>query len=337
MITRKNYNRVLHVGFWIIFMTLSTFLFSNFWPLKTAVLRALLNGSLFILVFYINLLFLIPHFFSKKRYILYGVSSVGLIVFFFTMRILFRDYLFGVPAGIGFSSRPYQGEFLIITSFIFIFGLSIFYELARNHFDAAQRNMEILRQRNEAEFRMLKAQVNPHFLFNTLNNLYSLAYERSEKTAGAIMSLAEIMRYLVYEAGASEVPVEKEIRFLTNYVELEKLRIEDPSKVTMVIEKPSGHLMVFPLIFIAYVENAFKHSCIDTDPEGFIQIFLSFRDGGIFFTCENSIPATRVREKDGGLGLVNARARLDLMCPGKSELTINSTSMVYHVNLTIRI
>jgi sensor histidine kinase YesM len=182
---------------------------------------------------------------------------------------------------------------------------------------------------------MLKAQVNPHFLFNTLNNLYSLAYTRSEKTAGAIMSLSEIMRYLIYEAGAREVPVEKEIRFLTNYVELEKLRIEDPSKVTLSISNPSVNRMITPLIFIAFVENAFKHSGIDTDPEGFIQIFLAFHDDGIHFTCENSISTGPGQTKEGGTGLTNVRARLDLMYPGKTGLVIKSTTLVYSVNLTI--
>jgi len=331
-----NYRIILHTGFWIVFLILSVFLFSNFWSLKLSILRALLNGSLFILVFYVNLLVFIPYFFSRKKYFLYVISSIGLIAVFIASRILFKQLLFGAPAITGFSERPYQSEFLIVTSFLFVFGLSIFYRLTQNHFEAAERTREITRQRDEAEFRMLKAQINPHFLFNTLNNLYSLAYARSEKTAGSIMALSEIMRYLIYEAGASQVSVEKEIRFMKDYVDLEMLRIEDPTKVNFVIEHPEPDLMVFPLIFIAYIENAFKHSGIDTDPEGFIQIFLSFRKDGILFTCENSIPAIKEKRKAGGAGLANARARLDLMCPGKADLAISSTGQLYSVNLTIR-
>jgi sensor histidine kinase YesM len=335
-LTKRKYQRVLHIGFWLIFLLLSVFFFSNFWSLRISILRAALNGSLLIIVFYVNLLVLIPYLFSRKKYFLYIISGIGLITVFIAIRIAFREYIFGAPAGIMISSRPYQSEFLIVSSFFFVFGLSIFYKLVRNHFEAAERNREIIRERDEAEFRMLKAQVNPHFLFNTLNNLYTLAYTHSDKTAGAIMSLSEIMRYLIYEAGAPQVPVEKEIRFMTNYIELEKLRIEDPTKVSLVIEQPTGDLMVFPLIFIAYVENAFKHSSIDTDPEGFIQIFLSFREGEILFTCENSIPLIKEGNIAGGAGLINARARLDLMYPGKADLKINSTNLAYSVNLTIR-
>jgi sensor histidine kinase YesM len=318
-------------------MTMSALLYSNFWPVKISFLRAFLNGALFIFVFYLNVLVLIPYLFSRKRYVLYVLTAIGLFAVFITLRIVFRDNLFGTPSAKDLSVRPYQSEFIIFGSFIFIFGLSIFYSLARNYFEAAERNREILRQRDDAKFRMLKAQVNPHFLFNTLNNLYSLAYIRSEKTAGAIMALSEIMRYLIYEAGAIEVPVEKEIQFLTNYIELEKLRIEDPSKVALSIENPAGSTMVAPLIFIAFVENAFKHSGLDVDPEGFIQVFLSFREREIHFTCENSIPAITGKKTEGGAGLVNARDRIDLMYPGKTELLIKHTSMVYNVSLTIRI
>jgi sensor histidine kinase YesM len=325
----------LHSGFWILFYVLSIVLFLNFWSLRTSILRALLNGSLFVGVFYMNLLVLIPTFFSTRKYILYVFFSILLFVLFFVLRVLFRDLIFEGPTPFGISPRPYQSEFLIFAGFIFVFGLSIFYRLALNHMQAAERNREIIRQRDEAEFRMLKAQVNPHFLFNTLNNLYSLAYSRSEKTAGAIMSLSEIMRYLIYEAGAQQVSVEKEIRFITNYVELEKLRIEDPSKVSLIIEGPSPILMVYPLIFIAYVENAFKHSGIDMDPEGFIQIFLVFREGEILFTCENSIAGDKVKSAVGGVGLVNARSRLNLMYQERAKLEISRTAHVFTVKLTV--
>jgi sensor histidine kinase YesM len=334
-LSKRNYKIILHLGFWIIFLLMSFFFFANLWPAPLALLRTLLNGILFILVFYINLLVLLPGLFSKKRYGLYVLSCLLLIGVFIPVRILFRKYLFGEPAGLMATPRPYLGEFLIVTSFLFIFAISVFYKLAENHFRAMERNKEIMRQRDEAELRMLKSQVNPHFLFNTLNNLYTLAYTHSEKTADAIMSLSEIMRYLIYEAGAPMVSAEKDIRFLTNYVALEKLRIEDPSKVSLVIEKPEQGLMVAPLIFISFVENAFKHSGIDCDPEGFIQIFLSFRSGEIFFTIENSLPSGGVPEKTGGVGLTNARSRLELMYPGKVKLDIKKSDLVYAVSLNI--
>jgi sensor histidine kinase YesM len=229
------------------------------------------------------------------------------------------------------------GEFLIVTSLLFVFMLSVFYKVVESHLETRERNREIIRQRDEAELRLLKSQVNPHFLFNTLNNLYTLAYTRSEKTPGAIMALSEIMRYLIYETGSSLVSAEKEIRFLTNYIRLEKLRIEDTEKVTFSVGQPGPGLLISPMLFVAFVENAFKHSSIDVDPEGFIQVFLSFRNDEIIFTCENSIPADRKPHGSGGMGLANARARLELMYPGNYRLDIRQSELVYTVSLTLKI
>jgi sensor histidine kinase YesM len=336
-LSKRKYKVILHLGFWIIFLLLSVFFFANLWPMKIALIRALLNGVLFIVIFYVNLLILIPRFFNTGKYPLYVLTSILLIAVFIPVRIAFRVYIFGEPGSLPVPNRPYLSEFLIITSLLFVFMLSVFYKLAENQLLAAERNKDVIRQRDEAELRMLKSQVNPHFLFNTLNNLYSLAYTRSEKTPGAIMALSEIMRYLIYETGANEVAAEKEVRFLVNYVKLEKLRIEDQAKVTLSVDQPNPGQLISPLIFIAFVENAFKHSGIDTDPEGFIQIFLSFRQEEIFFTCENSIPTNQMQGKDGGTGLVNARARLEMIYPGKNWLKITESNQVYSVSLTIKL
>lgn len=334
---KRNLKVFFHISSWLLFMLLSMVFYANFWSWEMAILRGLLICLVFIIVFYINTRVLIPYLYKTKRYFLYIVTSLMLLAVYFGIRVVYRDYIFETPANILLVAKPFQSEFLIVTSFLFIYSLSVFYSLAENYFVVTARNREILRQRDESELRMLKAQVNPHFLFNTLNNLYSLAYTRSEKTPSAIMALSEIMRYLIYEVGEPQVLAENEVRFLQNYIELEKLRIEEPDKVSLVIEKPSQGLMVSPLIFINFIENAFKHSNIDTDPEGFVQVFLAFRPSEILFTCENSISPLVTENKTAGMGLTNARSRLSLVYPGKTDLKINQTGLVYSVSLTIKL
>lgn len=327
---------VIHSGFWLIFMGLSFFFYANFWPLQTAFIRAIVNGVLFIALFYINLRILIPWLFRSGRYYLYALASLLTILFFGLVRIAMRELWFGTPATVVIQDKPYVSEFLIGSSLLFVFMISVFYQLVENQLHARERNREMARQRDEAELKMLKSQVNPHFLFNTLNNLYTLSYTGSGKTPEAILSLSEIMRYLIYETGVDFVPVEKEIRFLSNYINLEKLRIEDAGKVSLTVEQPGLGLRIPPLLFISFIENAFKHSGIDADPEGFIQIFLSFGGGEILFTCENSILSGMTPRDKGGMGIANARARLDLIYPGGHTLTFRSTNLVYSVSLTIR-
>jgi sensor histidine kinase YesM len=326
---------IIHTGFWVFFLVLSFFFYSNFWPIPIAVIRAVINGMIFISLFYINLHILIPWLFRPGKYYVYGMASVLLIAVFIPVRIAMREYWFGEPTGIVIQGRPYVSEFLIVTSLFFVYMTSVFYKLIESQLEARERTREIARQRDEAELRMLKSQVNPHFLFNTLNNLYTLAYTRSEKTGGAILALSEIMRYLIYETSAVLVPAEKEVRFISNYISLEKLRIEDAGKVSFSVEQPGPGLLVSPLLFIAFVENAFKHSGIDSDPEGFIQVFLSFRESEILFTCENSILAGQKPREKGGVGLTNTRARLELIYPGRHRLEIRQTNLVYAVSLTI--
>lgn len=326
---------MFHTGFWTFFLILSFLFYANFWPIHIAAIRAVVNGSLFIVLFYVNIRILIPRLFIPGKYLWYLIGSALLIGVFIPVRIAMREWWFGEPGSIVLQGRPYVSEFLIVTSLLFVYLLSIFYKLAESQLMAVARNREMIRQRDEAELKMLKAQVNPHFLFNTLNNLYSLAYTRSEKTAGAIMSLSEIMRYLIYETGNTLVSAEKEVRFITNYIRLEKLRIEDAGKVSFSVEQPSPGLLIAPLLFISFIENAFKHSGIDNDPEGFIQIFLAFHDQEIIFTCENSISPDAINDKTGGVGLVNAKSRLELMYPGKYLLDIRPSALVFTVNLRL--
>jgi sensor histidine kinase YesM len=318
-------------------MVLSFLFYANFWPMHIALIRSVTNGFLYIILSYTNLRLLIPGFFSRGKYVTYIVLSALLIGFIAGIRILLREYWFGEPTTIRIEERRYVSEFLIFSSLLFVFLLSILYQLVENHFVALERNREIGKQRDEAELKMLKSQVNPHFLFNTLNNLYSLAMIQSPKTPGAIMALSGIMRYLIYETGAPLVSAEKEVKFITDYIRLEQLRIEDTEKVNLVVEQPAPGLLIAPLLFIAFIENAFKHSHIDIDPEGFIQIFLSFRNQEILFTCENSIREDIIGNNEGGVGLKNARSRLDLMYAGRYDLEIRQTDLIYTVNLNIKI
>lgn len=326
---------ILHVLFWFGFTGVSIFFFSNFWPLQTAILRGITNGLLFVGMFYLNLLVLIPWLLARRRYLLYAMAIAAAAALYITVRILFRDFFFGRPPLLVFTQKPFQSGTMIITSFLFIIGLSIVYRLGSDHLRSLDRNREIVRQRDEIELQMLKSQVNPHFLFNTLNNLYTLAYTRSDKTPGAIMALAEIMRYLIYESGAGRVPLESEIRFLTNYVELERLRLDDPSRVALSTGSAPEGLDLAPLLFIALVENAFKHSGISSDPEGFIQIFLTVEGTRLFLTVENSISTLPATDQKGGFGLANMRSRLELLYPGRAKLEIRQTPHIHTASLTL--
>jgi sensor histidine kinase YesM len=198
-----------------------------------------------------------------------------------------------------------------------------------------------------AELEALRSQIHPHFYFNTLNNLYGLAMERSPRTEEAILRLASIMEYVIYDCRTKTVNLQKEISFIQSYVELEKLRCEPEADIRLLITLPGeADLRIAPLLLIPFVENAFKHGLVRQQKDAAISISIGTEDGAFCFTVINDAPpggpayATRWVSGAGtapGVGLDNVRRRLDHLYPGKYRLTTGFKKQEYHVCLTIAI
>ena len=191
----------------------------------------------------------------------------------------------------------------------------------------------------EAELRALKSQVNPHFFFNTLNSLYALTLERSEKAPEMILRLSELMRYVIYESRDELVPIGKQLEFLKSYVFLEQLRSDESLEVRFDITGNHFEISIAPLIYLAFVENAFKHG-ISNREKSFIDISMNSDDGSISFWCANSIPKSKAGETGenvhSGIGLENVTKRLNLLFPDRHEIKINKTSDEFEVLLQIK-
>jgi LytS/YehU family sensor histidine kinase len=181
----------------------------------------------------------------------------------------------------------------------------------------------------------LKSQINPHFLFNSLNNIYSLAYQKSEKTPEAILKLSEIMRYMLYESNEDKVELSNEIRYLENYIELQKLRFKDNIYIKFEINGDPLGLMITPLVLISFVENAFKHG-IATDSENPISISLNLTDGKLLFHVSN-IKSSMNKDITGGIGLQNVQRRLSLIYKDRYRLQIDDTNDIYNCELYLNL
>jgi len=214
--------------------------------------------------------------------------------------------------------------------------ISTAYRLMVDHFSAQDQKREIMKEKADAELKFLKTQINPHFLFNTLNNLYALAYSGSEHTAPGIMALSQMMRYLLYETGQEMVRLKRELDFVLNYIELEKLRLENSNSIKIDFDEDHPEMMIAPLIFIPFIENSFKHSRIIDDAEAWIEISIKTGNGKILFNCSNSIPQKQVKmDMNGGVGLENITKRLQLIYPGRHSIRIINESNQFNVELEI--
>lgn len=214
---------------------------------------------------------------------------------------------------------------------IFISGLLRMYVEWRKNEDLRQ---VVEKEKVSSELQFLKTQLNPHFLFNSLNAIYSLSVKNSSRTSEAIISLSELMRYMLYEADKDKVPLGKEMEYIQNYVQLQRLRLSDSANVKLKISGNERNKEVPPLLFISFIENAFKYG---TDYKGktYVNINLLIDEKKIDFKVENKIGAQRKQNKNSGVGLENIKNRLRLLYPNSHQLNITDDGETYVVELTL--
>jgi len=198
------------------------------------------------------------------------------------------------------------------------------------------RQLRLLKEQQlVTELNYLRAQLQPHFFFNTLNNIYALAIRQSADTAPMVMQLSEMMRYILYQTNESMVPLSKEVEFLKHYVALEKIRHHQHVKIDIDVQGDVSSVMIAPLLLLPFVENAFKHGARELIDKGEVQIVLCVQVGELLLHIKNTVPPVPVASEKG-IGLVNAQKRLELLYPGRHQLTIKESATQYEVNLSIQ-
>jgi LytS/YehU family sensor histidine kinase len=224
-----------------------------------------------------------------------------------------------------------------LTSLVFSVGLSVAIRVTGKWYKTETERKEMEKNRFESELKNLKNQLNPHFLFNTLNNIYSLIPVHPEQAQDTVHRLSQLLRYVLYENNDNFVPIEKEISFLKSYIELMSLRLSDQVKLTTEFEIESGRDLIAPMLFISLVENAFKHGISPTHPS-FINIKITSKEGSeVVCSVENSFFPKNQQDKSGsGIGQENLKKRLDLLYPHRYELTLENRENSYFSELKIR-
>ncbi len=282
-----------------------------------------------ILLFYPHK-WLINNYLKKKKWLIYLLGLVGLIgssTFFISLIIV-------TTTAIGNWQAAFLGVMTSILVILFV-ATSISYAYRGIVLDAQFEKTK--RQQIEAELKLLQSQVNPHFLFNTLNNIYAQNLVHQEEANDMILQLADLMRYQIESAKKNEVSIKDEIEFIENYLALEKKRLTERIKTSFQVDiSPQLSLQIPPMLFIPFIENAYKHG-ISAEGACFIHIFLSIRPDAILFKIENSVSTKKQVVKSTKMGLENIKKRLNLLFPDKYTLVINTDNNVYSVQLEIKI
>lgn len=277
---------------------------------------------------------LLPKYFYKKKYIHFGVSFLAVVIIIILLEeFVIEQIVYPDTRALDFQKLNSLVEIIpvlvILTSFKFAWDLN-----------AKQRAIEALSSAaKESELKFLKSQINPHFLFNNLNNLYSYSITDASKTSDIILELSSVLRYMLYECKEDWVPLEKEIDHLGKYISLNELQIEERGKVTFQTDNRSSGYKIAPLLLMVFIENAFKHSTASISEGINIGISLSVSENGhLSFVCKNNYEQIGNNENlSGGIGLENVRKRLDLLYPEKYNLSINDDKKSYEVDLSIQL
>jgi sensor histidine kinase YesM len=328
--------------FWLISIILFTVVLIytrgdfNFYNIDLRLAMSILITVFFLAIsVYINLLWLIPVFFNKRRFLLFILLEFANILFFIFLNYYVTYFFEGGKHPENFVSE-FIAEFILVLLFLIVSTLLKFMRDSIALQDVELRIKEVEKQKIEAELRALKAQVNPHFFFNTLNSLFALSLDKSDKAPELILKLSDLMRYVIYESKDDLVPIGKQLEFLQSYVYLERLRSNESLDVQFDVTGNLVDVKVAPLIYLAFIENAFKHGAKEKCDQPYIHIFFNLEHPDrVIFSIENRADPFRRKHPDGGFGLSNVKKRLELLYPGKHELKIAETVTNYRVDLTI--
>ena len=272
-------------------------------------------------IIWINHFILIPYFFDKRRYVLYTIFLIGCVFIAAYIKGYVMDGWYGVYK---------MTFFLIYTTGA---GMAAFF--VRRNILSRRENDEKEKLQKEMELNYLKEQVNPHFLFNSLNSIYALSRQQSPETPDVVMQLSELMRYQLESSKKETVLLKEELEFIENYVLLEEKRLSKRCTVEFQIEGDLSGLKISPMLLIPFVENAVKHGAQSTNEQSKIDISAHIKNASLEFRVANSKPSMVSNVERKGIGLNNVKRRLDLLYPNAHTLNIADKEEDYRVNLTV--
>ncbi|HAF29259.1 MAG TPA: hypothetical protein DCG75_09455 [Bacteroidales bacterium] len=332
----KNYTTtllksIIGISFTIIFFVTG----SHFFPFHIALIGAIVSASVFLGVLLINEYWLFPKYYvnNRKKFVLYNLLFAIILT---SLHVSFEMYL---------TPNEYMKKvvelpifFPIIRSFsMVILGnfISITILLSTELKRKAEAEKILKEEKLGTEIKLLKAQINPHFIFNALNNIYSLSYTKSEMAPESILKLSEMLRYVFYDCSNDHVKLSAEIEYISNFIAFQQMKSEHEQVIQFNYSSVKKDINIAPMLFISFIENAFKYSKIEEYIDAYVKIELSSDNKYLTFNIKNTIPYQGKALEGNGLGINNVCQRLDLLYPNKYDLDIKENETTYSVNLKI--
>lgn len=328
--------------FWVSFFVI---LFVGEWRSSTSdsfgfiFTNELINVVFYALIVYFNLRYLVPNYFKWNglaRYL--GLLVLSIIIITPIKAMIFYWKFTPYPVMQDALLERWTGLF---TLHLLVAGFSTIFKIISDWAKHQREKHELENKTMESELNFLRSQINPHFLFNTLNNLYALTLKKSDDAPEIVIKLSEMMRYMLYECNEKEVPLIKEVSYLRNYLALERIRQSKNIDIDLEVKGKVTNQRIAPLMFIPFIENSFKHGLKNQIENGYVKIILDVKPKKVRLNVINSkaptLPIQSTAKRSGGIGLINVKKRLALIYPKQHELHIQDTPNEYEVDLTIEL
>ncbi len=335
-------NRILqHTLFWVSHLVFYAILYGSFEEnYAQTFMQEFIYLPVKIMFTYFTLYYLLPRFLLPGNYLSFFVwLTVASFVAGIAQRyVAFNfDYPLYFPMGL-------KDEFFyfpkIVKMFVAIYPVTFFavaIKLLKYWYVNQQEQQVLSQEKLQAELKFLKTQIHPHFLFNTLNNLYALTLKKSERAPETVLKLSELINYMLYECTSDEVPLAKEIKFIRNYIDIEKMRYGDKLDVDLRVYGESSDRKIAPLILLPFVENCFKHGASEALQQSWVKLTVDIQPSLTMLKVENNKNPENGTSKKEGIGIQNVKRRLDLLYPGSHELKIINGEETFLVILTINV
>jgi two-component system, LytTR family, sensor kinase len=329
--------RLYHIFFWVVY---TLFVALAVQPGKGPKEWVLISGLILFfhgVVAYFNNYFLVNKFLYTRQYLSYLLMLVlSIVSVTFPISIIFHSLVHNQDI----RNFVWTWNFFIINGLAVSFTviMSMVLKLLKNWYSEEQTNKYLQQLNLETELKFLKTQINPHFLFNSLNNLYALTLIKSDIAPEVVLRLSNILRYVLYETADGLVPLEKEIQYLRDYIDLERIRVGSRVDIRFESTGDFKNKQIEPMLFLTFVENSFKHGASNAIEHGWVHMDVKEEEGKLSFNIENSkenAAAKEAEDRVGGIGLENLKKRLDLSYPGRFNLDLLETPASFKVNLTL--
>jgi sensor histidine kinase YesM len=336
---KKREKLILQLILWILFLGISIGFSTTFMETEPALIATGISISAYAIVFYSNNLFFYPRFFKSGKMLRYYILILAFMIGMVTLQVHIEEYFMHIydemPKHIKhpkwmMASRSFFWYLLLVM-------ISDSYLIQNQLRENLAINKAIKEEQLQTELKLLKSQINPHFLFNALNNIFSLSYMKSDKAPDSILKLSGMLRYVIEDCSQEMVSLHSEIDYINNYIAFQKMKSQEEQNVKFEYSDVDGSIALSPLLFIPFIENSFKYSKVEEFSGAFVNIRLSTdKEKNVEFEITNSIPENGKPSSGTGTGIKNVKHRLDILYTDRHELNIDEAEDRFIVNLKIK-